>query len=383
MIPGELADVDGDAIQRLVENGVPEGPTLDFKEALPPDNDEGRREFLADVSAFANTIGGDLVYGISEQRDALGKLTGVPEAVVGVTNVSDSLLVGLQSRIRDGIEPRLSGVEVRAVACAERQVLVVRVAQSWVMPHMVTFKNLSRFFARSGASKYQMNVDDLRQAFTRADTLRARTVQFRNERIARLVDDRLLVSPPWLALHVVPAASMVGRQLDREKLTSFMGKILPMRGGGSWTWNLDGPIIHAGPPPMLLHGYAQIFRDGAIESVAGGIADAAEPILPLDAIEVWTISALGQYLRASAGAQLSPPFWVMLTLVGVKGYYGPGNVRQPRPIDRDVVVLPEALLLDRQIDDTQVRLLFDAMWQAAGIDGSPNFEEGGKWCRPR
>jgi hypothetical protein len=293
MIPGQLAAIDGQTIAALLQNGVPESVTIDYKETLPSDNDEGRREFLADVSAFANTFGGDIVYGISEARDSEGRTTGLPEAVVGVSGLSDSVLLALQSRIRDGLDPRLSGVDLRIVPCEQTQVLVVRVAQSWTMPHMVTFKNYSKFFARKGASKYQMNVDDLRTAFTRLDTLRTQIDRFRDERISRLVSDSNLIAPPWLALHVMPASGAMGARLDQESLTSFIGKILPVAQGGSWTWNFDGPIVVAGPPPTPMHGYCQLFRDGSIESVVGGIADLpkAEPALPFDAIEVWIIEA--------------------------------------------------------------------------------------------
>ena len=42
---------------------------LDYKERLPGDSDEDKRELLADVTAFANTAGGDLLYGVRERRE--------------------------------------------------------------------------------------------------------------------------------------------------------------------------------------------------------------------------------------------------------------------------------------------------------------------------
>ncbi len=48
------------------ENAVAESRSLDYKAALPSGGDEGKREFLCDVSSFANTVGGCLIYGVTE-----------------------------------------------------------------------------------------------------------------------------------------------------------------------------------------------------------------------------------------------------------------------------------------------------------------------------
>src|SRR5689334_8563616 len=71
-------------LERLVINGVSESRSLEYKETLPGGSDQDKKEFLADVTSFANAIGGDLVYGVREARDESGKPTGTPEAVVGL-----------------------------------------------------------------------------------------------------------------------------------------------------------------------------------------------------------------------------------------------------------------------------------------------------------
>jgi hypothetical protein len=48
----------------LRTNGVAEGRQLDYKEQLPISSDDDKREFLGDVTSFANTAGGDLIYGV-------------------------------------------------------------------------------------------------------------------------------------------------------------------------------------------------------------------------------------------------------------------------------------------------------------------------------
>jgi len=53
-------------LQSLITNGVAEGRTIDYKRDLPGNSDGDKKEFLADVSSFANTGGGDLVFGMDE-----------------------------------------------------------------------------------------------------------------------------------------------------------------------------------------------------------------------------------------------------------------------------------------------------------------------------
>jgi predicted HTH transcriptional regulator len=72
----------------LLDNQVGESATLEYKQELPGDNSEAKKEFLADVSAMANNMGGVIVYGIAEQRED-GKTTGRPTrpiAGIGQTN---------------------------------------------------------------------------------------------------------------------------------------------------------------------------------------------------------------------------------------------------------------------------------------------------------
>ena|SRR5579872_7127111 len=53
-------------IQDLIANGIEEGREIDYKEALKVGTDGDKKEFLADVSSFANASGGHLVFGVAE-----------------------------------------------------------------------------------------------------------------------------------------------------------------------------------------------------------------------------------------------------------------------------------------------------------------------------
>jgi predicted HTH transcriptional regulator len=68
MIHKRLEEIQETDLDHLVANGVPEGKTIEYKEILPGNSDGDKKEFLADVSSFANTTGGDLIFGVDEAK---------------------------------------------------------------------------------------------------------------------------------------------------------------------------------------------------------------------------------------------------------------------------------------------------------------------------
>src|SRR5688500_14165723 len=104
-----IASIEAADLQRLVENGVIESRTLDYKQEGVGGKEAERKEFLKDVSALANANGGDLVIGIQSKG-------GVPSAVLGITVANiDAEIQRLENMIRDNIEPRLIGHEIRSI----------------------------------------------------------------------------------------------------------------------------------------------------------------------------------------------------------------------------------------------------------------------------
>src|SRR5215510_6616741 len=119
-------------------------------------SDGDKKEFLYDVSSFANASGGHLIYGIEEQG-------GTPTKVVGLTlSDADAELLKLQSLILDGIDPRIPGVELRYVPLPNSgPVLIIHIPKSWVLPHMVTLKGTDKFYSRNSGGKHRVDVDEL------------------------------------------------------------------------------------------------------------------------------------------------------------------------------------------------------------------------------
>src|SRR5262245_42877997 len=133
MIDKPFDGIEAADINALVERHEQESRTIEFKRELPGGKESDRKEFLGDVSSFANALGGDLLYGI----DANG---GRAERITGVTAANaEAEVLRLDSMIRDGIRPRIIGCRVRAVSgFGSGLVFVVRVPRSLNGPHIVS-----------------------------------------------------------------------------------------------------------------------------------------------------------------------------------------------------------------------------------------------------
>ena len=101
-------------IQQLVDDIVPEGRDLDYKEQLPKDTEDAKREFRYDVCSFANAGGGIIIYGIQEKRGTDGP-TGIPDKVIPITVNPDREALRLEHILRAHIDPRIPGVQVRFI----------------------------------------------------------------------------------------------------------------------------------------------------------------------------------------------------------------------------------------------------------------------------
>jgi hypothetical protein len=99
-----------------------------------------------------------MLFGVVAKKDAKGETTGEPDSIPGLAGVStDQAILRLDSIIRDGIGPRIPGIHIRPIdGFPTGPVLLLRIPKSYAAPHMVTFKNLSRFFSRTSNGKYQL-----------------------------------------------------------------------------------------------------------------------------------------------------------------------------------------------------------------------------------
>jgi hypothetical protein len=220
-------------LESLRSDGVQEGRQLvEYKEALPGNSDDDKREFLSDVTSFANAAGGDLIFGVRERREA-GRPTAEIEALAGLPGLNvDAERLRLEALIRDGIAPRMPLVSFHKISRdPEPPCFLLRVPRSWVGLHMVTYKNYSRFYSRTSAGKYQLDVHEIRAGFVAAEVVIERLRRFRVERVARalaLETPMPIASGPKLILHALPVHIFPLRRWNeaRRALTTPLNEVL-------------------------------------------------------------------------------------------------------------------------------------------------------------
>ncbi|MBL4571672.1 MAG: ATP-binding protein [Gammaproteobacteria bacterium] len=381
-------------IEALVDSQVPESRHLDYKQTLPEGNDNAKRDFLADISAFANSGGGVILYGISEAI-VEGRKTGCPGKVVGCPNISvDEEILRLENIARGSIAPRIQ-LEIAHVAGTSPPVIALRVRRSWNAPHMVTFKKSSRFYARNSAGKYRLDVGEIRTAFLASEELPRRLRDFRVDRLARIGAGDCPVpmdESAKLVLHVVPAGAMgAGEQLAPERAAEQRGNLQPMGASGyGGRYNFDGYLVHGGLHEGKSNSYVQVFRSGVFEAVLGRLLSEEKDGTMLASLyyEKMVIQMTSGISKSIRALDLPGPYFVMLTLLGVKGARMAVERRRVRdewhPFDRNILVIPEVVLESMDVHPAEVlRPAFDAVWQSAGFERSYNYDEHGSWAPSR
>jgi hypothetical protein len=387
MIQKPVDTISEDDLLALITNGVSEGRTIDYKRELPGNSDGDKKEFLADVSSFANTSGGDLVFGIDEAQGLPTQLTGFQSAN------ADMEIRRLESILASGLDPRIR-YAARVIPCSGGlKSLVIRVDRSWTGPHRVIFKGHDKFYGRNSAGKYPLDINELRSAFTLASTVTERIRAFRTDRIISLSNNETpipFVDDPKIVLHCIPIESFAGQlQYDILPFNQDPRLLRPMA-SSSWDrrLNLDGIVVFGGRNPA--HTYTQLYRTGVIEAVQGSVLATEHEgrfIIPSVAYEQYIFQYLPHCFQVLQRIGANVPLVVALSLIGTRGlqmgvdYF---EFEVSYPIQVDTLTLPETIVQDFSIPVGRIlKPMFDLVWNACGQPSSKNFDAEGNWVNRR
>ncbi len=386
-------DITPDDIVRLVTDKVSERKTLEYKKTLNVGNTDDKAEFLADVSSFANASGGDILFGITDEKGEDGNATGIPGEIVGLTiSNAGTECNRIEQLIQTGLQPRLPVVFVKALDIPERgMVIVIRVGKSWTAPHMVSYANRTRFFSRNSSSgKVLLDVHQIRAAFAEQRGIGERLRAWKADRISKALSGEgpVQLMGARLLFHFIPAATLMfdGQSLPRVFNTSKWGggQVLMSLSSESWRYNADGFLLTSKETTDKGRSYLQIFKDGSLEYGDSYVLGSnSRGSIPSGILEQKLVATFEQALSLLKSLEVSPPIYVTLTLIGVKGtklatpYYADGY--KSDLIDRDVVVCPDVEVqhvTEERPYPTTLLPIVNSVWQAAGIAQSLNIKQG-------
>jgi hypothetical protein len=388
-----LDQIDEKHLRALITAGAAESRSIDYKRTTYGDRHADYAEFLADVSSFANTAGGDLVLGVDAKN-------GIPTDITPLIVPMDKEILRLEEVARGGLQPRIANfsphvVEIRGGG----NVLILRVPRSYNAPHRVIREKSIRFWARSAAGKYEPDVNELRTLFNAGPQLADRIRNFRLDRIAKIAAGQApvqLMNRGSLILHIVPLSAFdVTPSVPLHEIKQDFRAFVPM---GSSTAqgvriNFDGILKTSNADPQVTRhrAYVQLYRSGTIESVCSALIAESSRTPIISNLDDAIIREIMRILNDLAAVGIEPPYALLVSLIGVTGarfnfdrnsqWVPPDNLGDH--LDRDQYHFDEVIFETIPATSSEcadsIRPILDQMANAGGRATSPIFDNQGRY----
>jgi hypothetical protein len=380
MLDKKLSEITPADLQQLIAEQIRESKFIEYKKELPDKMDSSKISFLAGISAFANSSGGTLIYGI-EAKDGIPKcLIGFPRGTI------EKDVLRIDQMIKSGISPKIPSCEIRAVDINDNNsIVIIKVEKSWLSPHIVSYNEHCKFYGRTSAGKYQLDIDEIKQSFLLGEQIPERIRKFRIERIINIQSNSTSVnvnSGAKLVIHVIPLEGFTRPFNINLEVASKSENMLAPIGASGWNnrINLDGIIQYTPLSDSFCDSYTQLYRSGSVEALY--VFNRQEKYLPSTAYERYVIKALKEYFPKLLNMGISFPMYVFISLLGLKGYRLAVSNHEMYMYSNssDDVILPEVICESTSQDISIIlRPVFDMVWNAFGLIRSFNYDENGSW----
>lgn len=379
-------DISIATIRMLVDAGATETVHLDFKRETYGNSDSDKKEFLKDISSFANTLGGHLVIGIGEEDGAASALTPISGLDV------DQEMLRLESTLRTGIEPTIVGLRMKRVVVTTGSLIIIHVPRSFNPPHRVIHKGTNRYYGRNSAGAHELSMDELRMLFGEQRSIEERAKSFIGERFLRVQGNDGAMPIPIvdgvLVMHLVPLPDFgARRRIEIAALQaqnqSFVTKRMRSMGFSSRI-NLDGYCVYSGG--SVCKEYTQIFRDGSIEATSVSLFQARDGgrFFSSFALPKTLIDSLNLYMHGLRMLEATPPILLQISAMAVNGIQMGVDPSEdtPPPYERESLHLPPSMITEFKGDGNYESVIaeqMDFLWNVFNFERCFGFSETGKW----
>lgn len=242
-------------IEEFVKSSQEETLHLEFKTVTKPDLSlrDDKRNLAIALSAFANSDGGLIVWGVDARKNSDGI-----DCAVGLSEITGvvSFVARLNELTGEAALPRIDGVRHRPISRINGNGFAVTlIPESDSGPHMAKLGE-DRYFKRSGTSSYRMEHFDVADMFGRrrrpklAITARVRDVG-RNAAIVLGLRNlgRSSARAAYLAFNAPPPFrrdeyGLDGNRNEGMRRLPFTGQELPFRYGEDTNFVIHPGIVH-------------------------------------------------------------------------------------------------------------------------------------------
>jgi|GEM_PF-3200931 len=384
---------------------IAEDDRLDYKETLELKTDSQKREFCKDLSSLANTLGGHIIIGISEED-------GKPKEIVGF-DYNDKIANQVLQVITSGINPRLQYVESREVSLENGKIaLIVKISSDGYL-HQVKYDD-DRYYRRVGRITVRMESADI-------ETFYKDKLQGKPGKKDNTTDDKLLKKNEAYLNELKTGkyfrgcrkSGLIAVSIFPELETSFIDmsnvsdniiiKTQPIYSTG-WDHQRSGRSFYSFatfPDEKLPHAVTELTENGTMKAYNASLLSPDKHIfinipeekklyVPSVAYEMEIIKAIYRYLVLLKSMGISGPWKVFVSLIGIKGYYmyidtfNYGEI--PTRITKDDIN-PDPVIIDQNMIGSDIRgfashfqKLFDFIWREFGLSRSFNYNANSEWA---
>lgn len=385
-----------DNLETLISENVSENQELEFKEHICVNNDAEKKEFLYDVSSFANANGGSIIYGIKEQN-------GSAHSIVSINESIDKLICKLENLLRDSIEPRIIGILIYEVkSLNDKSVLVIEIPRSWQGPHQVTLQKTNKFYSRNSAGKYLLNVHELKNAFLRNEGIQQRITNWNIDRINAIVSRNGFVDfqdHGKVLVNIIPLNSFDSySSLSHNISLIYNRSFCPLSANATNSViNFEGVIFTSQQANGNFHSYLQVYKNGIIETATDFLLRPYDQKLEIPFFSASSpgvhfeqdlIKCLEEILKIYSAVGLRQPFLILISLIDIKGYKiglsTDANFQKSHvKIKSNVLQLQPIFIEYMEIEVEKVlKPAFDQIWNVFGYEGSMNYDRNSNWRPP-
>ncbi len=196
----EIKELNEKGLKDFLEKKIQEGYYLDYKRGLSGKSDkEQYREFLKDVTGFANAHGGQIIIGAEEPSENLS----IESQLVGVQQ-GDKLAMSLERVASSSIDPRIAGLQVKFIPLSNGNcAIVVHIPPSLGRPHMVNHDGHRTFYIRHTESTNPMSTHEIRESVFASASAEARAKEYLG-RMEKDVREYVMQGAPVFLLQAMP-----------------------------------------------------------------------------------------------------------------------------------------------------------------------------------